>query len=98
MMPVSTQLIHWRKIKHDYLHRFNRPRIDLVIWVLISRSIPDGLTRMQALLQRNHRKATACWRKDFKREWKKRIERSNSLEADHIQRYHTDPVRWTCGC
>ena len=22
---------HWRKIKHDYLHRFNRPRIDLVI-------------------------------------------------------------------
>lgn len=22
---------HWRKIKHDYLHRFNRPRIDLVV-------------------------------------------------------------------
>ncbi len=101
-IPVlkTTMIIesHWRKIKHDYLHRFNRPRIDLVIWVLLSRSIPDGLTRMQALLQRNHRKATACWRKDFKREWKKRIERSNPLEADHIQRYHTDPVRWTCGC
>ena len=25
---------HWRKIKHDYLHRFNRPRIDLVVWIL----------------------------------------------------------------
>ena len=27
---------HWRKIKHDYLHRFNRPRIDLVCWVIVS--------------------------------------------------------------
>jgi hypothetical protein len=62
---------HWRKIKHDYLHRFNRPRVDLVIWVLLSRSIPDGLTRMQAPLQRDHRKVAACWRKDFKKEWKK---------------------------
>jgi hypothetical protein len=33
---------HWRRLKHDYLHRFNRPRIDLVIvWVLISRVILD---------------------------------------------------------
>jgi hypothetical protein len=39
------------------LHRFNRPRIDLVIWVLVSRLIPNALARMQALLQRNHRQA-----------------------------------------
>ena len=87
---------HWRKIKHDYLHRFNRPRIDLVVWVLLSRLIPNALTRMRALLQRDHRRATACRRKDFKSEWKKLYERFT--EPDRIQHYHTDPVRWTCGC
>ena len=87
---------HWRKIKHDYLHRFNRPRIDLVIWVLISRLIPSALARMQALLQQNHRKATASWRKDFKTEWKKLNERQT--EPVRLQQHHTDPVRWTCGC
>jgi hypothetical protein len=89
---------HWRKIKHDYLHRFNRPRIDLVIWVLLSRLIPDALTRMQALLQHDHRRATACWRKDFKSEWKKIIGKLNTLEGVSIQQYHTNPMQWTCGC
>src|SRR5258708_5708098 len=40
---------HWRKLKHDYLHRFNRPRIDLVICVLLSRLIPSAITRMHSL-------------------------------------------------
>lgn len=87
---------HWRKIKHDYLHRFNRPRIDLVIWILLSRLIPSALTRMHALLQRDHRRATACWRKDFKSEWKRLNDKlSNPV---HVHQYHTDPVRWTCAC
>ncbi|KAK9245725.1 hypothetical protein V1506DRAFT_458451 [Lipomyces tetrasporus] len=47
---------HWRKIKHDCLHCFNRPRIDLVVWVLLSRAIPDALTRMRALLQDHDRR------------------------------------------
>jgi len=61
---------HWRKIKHDYLHRFNRPRLDLVVWVLLSRSIPDSVRNMQAILDREHRIAIASWRKAFKWEWK----------------------------
>jgi hypothetical protein len=51
---------------------------------------------MQALLQQNHRKATASWRKDFKTEWKKLNERQT--EPVRLQQHHTDPVRWTCGC
>ena len=31
---------HWRRIKHDYLHRFNRPRVDLFVWVLTRRLTP----------------------------------------------------------
>ena len=54
---------YWRKIKHDYLHRFNRPRIDLVLWVLTSRVVPNAIDRMEAIRNGNHRKATASWRK-----------------------------------
>jgi hypothetical protein len=59
---------HWRKLKHDYLHRFNRPRIDLVVWVLLTRVIPNSLVRMRTLLNQDHRQAIASWRKAFKRE------------------------------
>ncbi|KAK9342807.1 hypothetical protein V1522DRAFT_447717 [Lipomyces starkeyi] len=52
---------------------------------------------MRALLQRDHRRATACWRKDFKSEWKKITERLDSGSVS-IQSHHTDPVKWTCGC
>ena len=31
---------HWRRIKRDYLWRYNRPRIDLVTWVLLSSVLP----------------------------------------------------------
>ena len=87
---------HWRRIKHDYLHRFNRPRIDLVVWVLISRFVPTLVTKMRNLLKSNHRQASASWRKDFKDSWDDLIERGT--EPDRIRHYHTDPVRWTCGC
>jgi hypothetical protein len=88
---------HWRKVKHDYLHRFNRPRIDVVTWVLLSRVIPSALTRMHSLLQKDHRMATASWRKDFKLEWKKVMSRVNNSEISTLY-YHTDPIRWVCAC
>jgi hypothetical protein len=87
---------HWRKIKHDYLHRFNRPRIDLVIWVLLSRLIPSATRRMRALLEYDHRQAMASWRKDFKSEWK--MMNGRLPEPVRIHHYYTDPVRWTCAC
>ncbi|KAI9806204.1 MAG: hypothetical protein M1825_006319 [Sarcosagium campestre] len=51
---------HWRKIKHDYLHRFNRPRIDMVVWILISRAIPQAVERMKALLSGDSRLGERC--------------------------------------
>ncbi|OXV06127.1 hypothetical protein Egran_06105 [Elaphomyces granulatus] len=89
---------HWRKIKHDYLHRFNRPRLDLVVWVLLSRSIPDSVRNMQAILDREHRIAIASWRKAFKREWKAVTSRLNDSIPSSIQRYHTDASNFTCAC
>lgn len=99
-LPVlkTTMIIesHWRRIKHDYLHRFSRPRIDLVIWVLISRVLPTALERMNAILSKNHRNAAAAWRKAFKREWNHL--QSIQVDSHSLARHYTDPSKWTCAC
>ncbi|CAK7272983.1 hypothetical protein SEPCBS119000_005411 [Sporothrix epigloea] len=79
---------HWRSLKHDYLHRFNRPRIDLVTWVLTMDVFPAATTRMDAILRRDSRTGRASWRKPFKSEWKKlpALDDNDSI-ASH---YHTD--------
>lgn len=89
---------HWRKVKHDYLHRFCRPRVDLTIWILLTRAIPNATTRMHALLRRDHRQATASWRKDFKVEWDNLTGRALMLDAGSPARHHTEAAKWTCGC
>lgn len=99
-IPVlkTTMIIesHWRKIKHDYLHRFNRPRIDLVIWVLTVQVIPNALDRMDAIRNCDIRKASASWRKVFKKQWK--TLRDRKIDPKSIQKYHTNPAMWTCAC
>lgn len=87
---------HWRRLKHDYLHRFYRPRIDMVTWILITRAIPQAIQHMEALLDGDHRRAVASWRKIFKRQWKR--EAVKIVEASHIKVYRTNPALWTCGC
>lgn len=87
---------HWRRIKRDFLNRFNRPRIDLVVWILISRSIPQGLDKMEAIRGGNHRMAVASWRKKFRQQWKKMT--SQRIDSESLQKHHTDALTWTCGC
>ena len=87
---------HWRRLKHDYLHRFNRPRIDLVIWVLTSRSIPQGLDKMKAIQNNDFWKGVASWRKCFQKEWKSCW--NKELTPDSLTNNHTSPSTWTCGC
>ncbi|CAG8483073.1 17212_t:CDS:1 [Dentiscutata erythropus] len=40
---------HWRLIKHNYLHKFNKPRVDLLMWVLAERLIPRYSIKFQRL-------------------------------------------------
>lgn len=87
---------HWRRIKHDYLHLYSRPRIDLVAWVLLCRVIPESLIRMHAVLDHDHRKAVVSWRKEFKAEWKRLFR--NEVTPARLQLYHTNPIKWTCSC
>ncbi|KAI0998426.1 hypothetical protein K3495_g9764, partial [Podosphaera aphanis] len=39
-------------------------------------------------------KATAAWRKAFKRQWK--CLRNSRVETEDLLKYHTDPSKWTC--
>ena len=92
---------HWRKVKHDYLHRFNRPRIDLVTWVLCSRVIPDSVHFLQALTSPNspeHRYTWASWRKKWKSESDKLEIRAAEVDKTKVLSRHTDPRRFVCSC
>lgn len=55
--------LDWRRKKRDFLHRFNKPRLDLVIWALLSRSIPQAIDKMESIQDLNHRKAVDGWQK-----------------------------------
>ena len=87
---------HWTKLKHQYLHNFNRPRIDLVSWILTSRVIPEAMYRWQALANSNDDRNKAGWRKAFKFEWNKL--RKTGCEREKQTKYQTDPNIWVCGC
>lgn len=54
---------HWRRVKHDFLHMFNRPRIDFLFWTLTSQWIPQGINKTRAIQKGDHRTVSACWRK-----------------------------------
>ena len=68
----------------------------MVIWILTSRSIPQGLDRMRAIQVGDQRMAAVSWRKDFKRNWKEL--RSHVTNPQSLQKYHTDAAKWTCAC
>ncbi|KAI0997183.1 hypothetical protein K3495_g11002 [Podosphaera aphanis] len=87
---------HWRIIKCDFLYWFNLPRIDLVIWVLTSRAISQGLDRIRAIQLGNFSKGVASWRKTFKKQWKQY--KGREIGPESLQTYHTDALKWTCGC
>lgn len=87
---------HWRVVKHDYLHRFNRPRVDLVAWILSSRMIPRSVKTMHAILDKYTRKARSSWRKLFKPKWKKLG--NHAVSPEKLWHYHTDPHLWSCTC
>lgn len=51
---------------------------------------------MEAIHKSDNRKASASWRKAFKKQWKQL--RDREVEPQSIQKYHTNPAMWTCAC
>jgi len=89
----TTMLVeaHWKVIKRDYLPRFFRPRLDLVVFVIINRLLPNYQRRYSQLISGRQK---ASWRKDIKREWKELMKADRITSNFHV----TDVTRWVCSC
>lgn len=85
----------WRNLKRLVLHMYNRPRVDLAAYVLITQSIPPYRITLRKLLQPRdggRPKTLTNMQVAFKRAWKR-------LSKSHIKgTYNTDLARWTCDC
>jgi len=82
---------HWKVIKRDFLPKFFRPRLDLVVYVITTRLLPHHQRRYYQLTSRRE---TEAWRKDFKKEWKNLSNRDSATANPHI----TDVTKWVCSC
>ncbi|KAJ3819898.1 hypothetical protein F5880DRAFT_1031187 [Lentinula raphanica] len=88
---------HWRRIKHDFLHHFHKPRLDLLVWILITKLAPAYYRKLDLLLTNTGRyRELSSWRKPFKKEWR-RCE--NAEIPDPMNpKYRPDVDRWVCTC
>ncbi|KAJ3751557.1 hypothetical protein DFH05DRAFT_1570663 [Lentinula detonsa] len=84
---------HWRRIKHDFLHHFHSPRIDLLAWILITKLAPPYYHHLsQMMTDSGCYRNLASWRKGFKAEWKKLEKRPITYPLS--DKYRPDPSRW----
>ena len=84
---------HWKVLKRDYLYRFNRPRLDYVIYIICEHLLPQQENRLLQLL--NGRQYPHWW-EEFKREWKKAGQRHFSTNSG--ENYYTSDALWVCSC
>ncbi|RIB08943.1 hypothetical protein C2G38_1982079 [Gigaspora rosea] len=96
-IPISkTNMLiesHWRVVKCCYLYRFNRPRLDYVVWIICTRLLPDQLIR---LYQMGHGRIISSWFDDFKRDWRRLA--ATQIDDDDHTHYFIDSARWICSC
>src|SRR3954453_4105531 len=58
---------HWKVIKRDFLYKFFRPRLDLVVYIIISKVMTHQVRKLQQILTGREKPE---WIKQFKSEWK----------------------------
>ncbi len=98
LLPVlkTTMVLEsdWRLLKQDFLHRYNRPRMDLVVHCIVTELLPAMDRKMVALLASNQRIYKADWRKEFKKTW---LDARNTPLGTQT-RHTTDISKWVCSC
>ncbi|KAJ6607050.1 hypothetical protein B0H10DRAFT_2073246 [Mycena sp. CBHHK59/15] len=88
---------HWRRIKHDFLCHFHMPRCDLLAWIIVVKLAPSYYRKLDRLLTETGRyRELPCWRKDFKRVWR-RLERT-PITLPVNPAYRTDAKMMLCTC
>ncbi|KAJ7728356.1 hypothetical protein B0H16DRAFT_1470528 [Mycena metata] len=101
LLPLST-LYHCsnqinyssRRIKRNFLHHFHKPRLDLLVWILVVKLAPRYYRRLDIIMaDRGRYRELPSWRKDFKSEWKRCREAPITLPLN--EKYRPDPYRWS---
>ena len=73
----------WRRIKKDFLHHFSNPRVNLLIWILVTKLAPAYYRKIDQILRpTTHYWELHSWRKSFKKEWKQLEKLPTSLKID----------------
>ncbi|KLO18448.1 hypothetical protein SCHPADRAFT_819801, partial [Schizopora paradoxa] len=65
---------HWRQVKHNHLHHLIRPRLDQLVWILITKVFPQYHANANILnvgYRLGRFKALTTSQEYFKREWKR---------------------------
>ncbi|KAJ7193585.1 hypothetical protein GGX14DRAFT_337576, partial [Mycena pura] len=86
----------WRNLKRNTLRHLLHPRLDQLIFLIVTEILPSFTAKMQ-IFDPNYRSGRAPaltpFQSEFKRNWNKLAERSLGT---HI--YQTDVQRWICNC
>ena len=86
----------WRNLKRNTLRDLLRPRLDKLIFLIVTEVLPSFTAKLQ-IFDPNYRSGRAPaltpFQSEFKRNWNKLAERSLGT---HI--YQTDVQRWICDC
>ncbi|TFK96466.1 hypothetical protein BDV98DRAFT_515691 [Pterulicium gracile] len=101
-VPVLTTTMiaesHFQKIKHDFLHYFNHPRLDLLVHIISQRMLQQYYVDLHTFLEETGRysKGNLSWRPDFKRKWRtlEKVPQSEPFNP----KYKPDALTWTCTC
>lgn len=87
----------WRRIKKDFLHHFHLPRIDLLVWIIITKLAPTYYRKLDVRLTNIGRyRELPDWRKAFKRQWNRSLHAKMSWPIN--PKYKPDTHRWVCTC
>src|SRR5436190_14791083 len=81
---------HWKVLKRDFLYKFFRSRLDLVIYIINKKVIVHQKRKFEQIIMGREK---PDWKSTFKHEWKLLAKWQLSMEQ-----YITDTHNWVCGC
>src|SRR5207253_10856671 len=92
---------HWKLLKHKFLKLFVRPRLDLLIYIIIYHVFPY---KRRKWVQHLNTRELPRWYSKFKQQWRHCYDEACSgngilttLERGE-RLYDTRRDNWTCGC
>ena len=94
---MLTFVCSWRHVKEDYLRHFSLPRVDLLVWIMITKLAPRYYQKIDVILNNTGRfRELPSWRRDFKAAWKKAMNTPITMPLN--ERYRPDTKRFVCTC